>query len=406
MAGLSLSLLLLVGLVAWAVLRDDTYVAGPPGPTAGEAQPALAAAALHDLEDAVDSGDPGAARGLAPAGDRDARALLAAVATNAEDLHVADFSLRYVDEEGGVDADGSWVAAVDVTWRLRGFDDTATRTEVPVRFRADGGRVAVAGIGGGPDGADQRDPVWLTGPLTVRRTPDTLVMVAGPDRDADSYAARARAAVPVVRRVLPDWRSGLVVEVPGSAAALDRALDADPGTYAHIAAVTSTVGGSLAPGAPVHVFVNPDVFGALRPQGAQVVMSHEAVHVATDAATSDMPLWLLEGFADYVALRDVDLPLSTTAGQVARQVRRHGPPAALPGPAEFDTTTTHLGASYESAWLACRLLAETGGEAALVRLYRQVDDGTALEAALRSTFGLGVADLTRRWQEELQDLAS
>ena len=37
-------------------------------------------------------------------------------------------------------------------------------------------------------------------------------------------------------------------------------------------------------------------------------MSHEAVHVATEAARSTMPLWLLEGFADYVALRDVDLP--------------------------------------------------------------------------------------------------
>jgi hypothetical protein len=170
--------------------------------------------------------------------------------------------------------------------------------------------------------------------------------------------------------------------------------------------VTSTVGRSLAADAPVHVFVNPDVFGALRTQGAQVVMSHEAVHVATHAATSDMPLWLLEGFADYVALRDVDLPLSTTAGQVIRQVRRHGPPATLPGAAQFDTTTSHLGASYESAWLVCRLLADTGGEAALVRLYRQVDDGTGLGPALRATFGLGVADLTRRWQGELQDLAS
>ena len=87
----------------------------------------------------------------------------------------------------------------------------------------------------------------------------------------------------------------------------------------------------------MHVFVNPDVFGRLRTAGAQVVMSHEAVHVATDAARSTVPLWLLEGFADYVALRDVDLPISTTAGQIIRQVRRDGVPEALPGPVEFDT---------------------------------------------------------------------
>jgi hypothetical protein len=166
------------------------------------------------------------------------------------------------------------------------------------------------------------------------------------------------------------------------------------------------VDGSVDPDAPVHVFVNPDVFGRLEPRGAQVVMSHEAVHVATDAATSDLPLWLLEGFADYVALRDLDLPLSTTAGQVIDQVRRDGPPDHLPGSAEFDTTTTQLGAAYESAWLACRLLAQTGGEGALLRLYRLVDGGRALGPALRATFAMTPAELTRAWRRSLSDLAA
>jgi hypothetical protein len=232
------------------------------------------------------------------------------------------------------------------------------------------------------------------------------VLVAGSAAQADGYARLAEAAVPVVRRVLPRWRPRLVVEVPASAAALDGALAADPGEYANIAAVTTTVDGSLAPDAPVHVFVNPEVLGRLRPQGAQVVMSHEAVHVATHAATSTLPLWLLEGFADYVALRDVDLPLTTTAGQVIREVRRHGPPDHLPGGPEFDTSTSHLGAAYESAWLACRLLAQRGGEAALVRLYQQVDRGRTLGAALGSTFGLTPRGLTRAWQRSLSDLAA
>jgi hypothetical protein len=242
--------------------------------------------------------------------------------------------------------------------------------------------------------------------VQVRRTPDTLVLAAGSSAQADAYARRAAAAVPVVRRVLPAWRPRLVVEVPTSGAALDRTLAADPGQYANIAAVTTTVDGSVDRGAPMHVFVNPDIFGRLEPQGAQVVMSHEAVHVATRAATSDLPLWLLEGFADYVALRDVDLPLSTTAGQVIRQVRRNGPPDHLPGSAEFDTSATALGAAYESAWLACRLLARSGGEQALVRLYRLVDGGRTLASALRATFGLTPGALTRAWRRSLSDLAA
>jgi hypothetical protein len=134
-------------------------------------------------------------------------------------------------------------------------------------------------------------------------------------------------------------------------------------------------------------------------------MSHETVHVATDAARSTMPLWLLEGFADYVALRDVDLPLATTAGQVIRQVRREGLPDALPGVQEFDTSAPHLGAAYEAAWLACRELADLGGEARLVRFYDAVDDGTPVADALRSTFGLGLGAFTDRWRARLEAAA-
>ena len=402
MAGLSLSLLLVAGLVVWVTLDRRPYEAAPPAGPVAQVRPTLAAQALRRLERAVEDRDARAAGDLAPAGDDRTAALLASVVDNARSLRVRDLTLRYVDEEGALSPDGSWAAAVDATWRFDGFDDAPARAEVTIRFADDGDRVALAGVGGG----DHRAPLWLSAPVQVRRTAGTLVLAAGTPAQADGYARRAAAAVPVVRRVLPGWRPRLVVEVPASAAALDRTLAAEPGQYANIAAVTTTVDGSVDADAPVHVFVNPDVFGRLEPQGAQVVMSHEAVHVATRAATSDLPLWLLEGFADYVALRDVDLPLSTTAGQVIKQVRREGPPAHLPGAAEFDTTTTQLGAAYESAWLACRLLARTGGERALVRLYRLVDGGRELSSSLRATFGLTLGGLTRAWRRSLSDLAA
>lgn len=402
MAGLSLFLLLVVGLLARAQLTSEPYSARPPSTPTGSAQPALATEALHVFERAVTDDDEAAARALAPTGDDRSANLLAAVVRNAHALRVRDFTLRYVDEQGAVSADGSWAAAVDATWAFARFDPAPARAEVLFRFVAGDDRVALAAIGGG----DRRTPVWLAGPVEVRRTPTTLVVVSGSPAQADGYAARAVAAIPVVRRVLPRWRPRLVVEVPGSASGLDQALDAAPGEYAAIAAVTTTVDGSLAPDAPVHVFVNPEVFGGLLPQGAQVVMSHETVHVATNAALSAMPLWLLEGFADYVALRDVHLPLSTTAGQVIRQVRRDGLPRTLPGATEFDTAAPHLGAAYEAAWLACRVVAEQGGEAALVRLYQQVDGGRPLAAALRRSAGLGERELVRDWRDRLAQLAS
>ena len=402
LVGISLVVLVLVGVLAWVALRPGEYLATPPQVEASGPDPGAAAQALRALERAVAAGDRDAALALAPASDRAARELLGAVMDNASALGVRDFSLRYVDETGPVE-DGRWDAAVDMAWRFEGFDQVPVREEVLVGFAADpDGAVGITGFGGG----DRRSPVWLSGALEVRRTPQTLVLVAGTAPAADRYAERAARTVPVVRRVLPEWPGRLVVEVPASETALDRALAAEPGTYANIAAVSASVDGTLTPESPVHVFVNPTLFETLEPVGAQVVLSHEAAHVATGAPVSTgIPLWLLEGFADYVALRDVSLPISTTAGQIIAQVQQEGPPAQLPGATEFDERATHLGAAYESAWIACTLLAERGGEPSLVRLYERVRDGSDLGPALQAELGLTERRLTRLWQARLEELA-
>jgi hypothetical protein len=400
-AGLSLCLLVAVGAVTWTVVDSDPYVA-PEAPSsrdpvdAGEASRTLSA-----LQLAVERGDEAAAESLAPSGDVVAARQLRALADNADGLRVRDLSMRYVDEASAASGDGTWAASVDVTWRFAGFDEAPSNAEVAVRFRRDDGRVDVVGIGG----AEGRTPVWMSGPVAVDRSADTLVLGAGSADRAGEYAKLARAAVTDVRAVLPRWRTGLVVEVPADAASLDRALDAEPGEYAGIAAVTSSTDGSAAPGTPIHVFVNPDIFDRLGGTGAQVVMSHEAVHVATEAPNSAMPQWLVEGFADYVALRDVDLPFSVTAAQIIKQVRRDGAPAALPGQVEFGSTDTHLGAAYESAWLACRVLADRGGEAALVDFYAAMNRGADLGRQLSSRFGWTEQAFVAAWRQRLTDLA-
>jgi hypothetical protein len=386
--------LVLAGLVL--VLRpwsDEQSITVPP-PQRGDRdqRAAWAASALAGVQDAVNGGLDGR---LSPAGK--------VVVDNAAALRVRGFSWRYVDEDEGAQTQGSdtWVADVATTWLFGGFDRVAASTEVSVTFRQSGGSAVIESIGG----HGRRTPLWLAGPVAVRRTPDTLVLAAAGAKVADRYAALATAAVPVVRLVLRDWTGGLVVEVPSTAEGLDEELDAEPGEYAQIAAVTTSVDGSTGRLSPVHVFVNPEVYGSLLPTGAQVVMSHEATHVATHAVSTTMPLWLVEGFADYVALRDVDLPLSKTASQIAAEVRRDGVPHGLPGDDRFGTRTTHLGAVYEAAWLACVTLADLGGEDRLVEFYRAVSGGADPAVAVQRIFGISQASFTERWQERLRDLA-
>lgn len=411
-AGLTLCLLLVVGGVGWAASTPDRHVAGSTGPPTGEttgvSEATGAVRAMERIERAVRRRDAGPVAGLGA--DAAAQERLDAVVTNARDLDVVDFSLRYVEETSPVDAHGRWRAGVEVTWRFAGYDRAVASTETSVDLRTDDAGTRVVALApvdrSGPEAG--RSPVWLGGPVEVASSRTTLVVRAdGPAAgvDAEAYDARAGRAVDVVARVLAGGDRRLVVEVPAGEAGLDAALGVDPGTYGAIAAVTAAVDGAPT-GSPVHVFLNPEVYGQLRARGAQVVMSHEAVHVATRAPDGGaVPLWLLEGFADYVALRDVDLPLSTTAAQLVVQVREDGLPRTLPGRAEFATGATRLVATYEAAWVACLVLAERGGEQALVDLYGTVDDGTPMTRALRAGFGWGEADLTAAWRGRLSDLA-
>jgi hypothetical protein len=397
-AGLSLFLVVVVGVVVWLTQRDTTYHAPLDTPTAPQASAGDAARLLHDLESAVRRHDAaaGSRLGAGPAASR----ALAGVVRNGAALHVAGFSLRYVDQTGGVAPDGSWSADVATSWRFAGFDRRAEHPEVRVRFAPTDGSLRIAAIGGG----GRRSPLWLAGPVQVRRSSDSLVLVAGSAALADRLAGYVRAAVPQVRGVLRSWRGRVVVEMPASQQALERVLAAKPGQYDKIAAVTTTVDGARSRSAPTHVFVNPDVFVPLGATGAQVVITHETTHVATGAATTPAPIWLVEGFADYVALRAQRLPLTTTAARIIALVRRDGRPRRLPGQREFASGAKDLEARYESAWLACRLLADDGGSAALVGFYRAVDSGRPVGPSLRRAFGFGVPALTRQWRTLLSHL--
>ena len=407
MAGLSSFLALLVAASIWLVLRDGPYVAPPPTPPDSQIQPAAGAALLQDLALAVRTGDLDAAAALASSDDADAQEQLRDLVANAEEIGLREVSLRYLDERGGLDSEGEWPATATLSLRFAGFDTGLATSEVQVAFSVapsavDDDSVSIAALGGPASVPRAATPVWFTDRVAVRRTPQTLVVAV--DR-AGRYSEMARSAVRVVQRVLRDWPGGLVVEVPASAAGVDAALGVEPGTFGNVAGVTATVDGTGSSRAPVHVFLNPERIGELRPAGAQVVVSHEAAHVALDATSSSLPVWLAEGFADYVALRDVTLPLTTTAGQIIRQVRREGTPRALPSDADFDDASEYFGAAYEASWLACRLLAERFGEGRLLRFYRQADGADEFAPLFRRTFGLTEQQFTQQWRTALSDLA-
>ncbi len=328
---------------------------------------------------------------------------------NLRALGVVELDSRYVAAEAGLSLgqqsrlDGdAWTAGVEVSYALDGYDASPARMTVSYTFVRRGERVLIVDV---QPATGERAPIWLLGPLAVRTSERTLVAATSPAQ-AKRVDRHLRQAVTDVGAVLPSWRGALVAYVPETTPQLESVLAAAPGSYDDIAAVTTTVDGSDQQGAPVAIVVNAPVFDRLGPIGSHVVIGHESTHAATNAAVVGMPLWVAEGFADYVGVGSVDVPTSVAARVVIRDVRRNGVPRALPSNDDFSAGQADLELAYEQAWLANRLIATEYGERNLVRFYRAV---VARPADLVGAFeDLGTTEeaLTADWRRSLQVLAA
>jgi hypothetical protein len=302
-------------------------------------------------------------------------------------------------------------AQVELRYRIRGYDtepitapEYLTFTEHHGRWRLDGQAVTTDGTAGGAPAAAQ---LWDFGPVHAVHGRHSLVLGLGDRAALRGYAADADRAVPAVDAVWPGrWSRRLVLEVPGSLTQMARLLAATPATYRGIAAVTTGETGGAAPAD--RVIVNPDAFRELSALGRHVVVTHEATHVATRPYTTPRtPLWLSEGFADWVGYRGTGRTPARTAPELHSDVHAGRVPRGLPADADFATTRTGLPQAYEKAWLACRLIARRYGTARLTRLYRTVGRGGAVQrtggdgtvdAAMRRVLGVGLGRFTEAWR--------
>jgi hypothetical protein len=124
-------------------------------------------------------------------------------------------------------------------------------------------------------------------------------------------------------------------------------------------------------GSADRVVVNAAAFSAFGPLGRRVVLTHEVTHVATRATSVvDTPLWMQEGFADYVAYRDTGLSRGVIAADALRLVRAGRTPWHLPSAQDFDPSRSRIAPAYAEAWLAMDLIARSGGPREVVAFYR------------------------------------
>ncbi|WP_433021751.1 hypothetical protein [Kribbella sp. CA-294648] len=425
----------LVGVAGFAGLRKIADAPADPGaqgtsvqtPSAEKSTPDEAAegvrraaagqAVLQKMADAIeeerkasflDTIDP-------KAGDFDTQART--IYSNLGKLPLTTFQLRYVgDDPGALTPDRrselggseSWLAQVEVSWQLTGFDTKPARETLPVTFVTRDGTTYAASFSD-RFVAGQRRPIWAMGGIEVAKGERSLVISLDSQADADDYAAVTDRAVESVTEVWgKNWKQKAVVYLPAKQSEMESVLGAQPGTYTQIAAVTMAELDTPQVGAPLRIVANPKLFEELGKQGRRIVLTHETTHVASVATASPVPLWLAEGFADYVAFDAVSVQDESAAKELFKAVRAGKVPKALPSPEAFAASSTELPLAYESGWLACRLISEREGQSKLVKFYRAVHASkspTGLADAFRTVLGTTEQEFTADWQKYLKRLA-
>ncbi|MFF7973771.1 hypothetical protein [Streptomyces sp. NPDC007905] len=256
------------------------------------------------------------------------------------------------------------------------------------------------------------EQLWDQGTVTAVQGAHSLVLGTGRSAgDLRAYARLADRAVPVVSRAWgTDWTRRIVVLVPRTLEGMAALLGSPASSYRGIAAVTTGEAGGAGRTPADRVVVNPEAYAMLGSVGKQVVLTHEATHVATRAHTdAATPLWLSEGYADWIGYLGTGRTPTEAAPELARAVRDGHVPSALPADADFGFSSepTHLAQAYEGGWLACRMIAGHWGDARLGAFYRAVgahaQRAGAVEEALKKVLGSTPGAFTAEWRAYVRD---
>lgn len=362
------------------------------------------------------------ARWLQPIKGTPLRAQQDQVLSRLRAMHAGTFRVREVTEvvppvAAPAGTSVKWDARVTLDYRLAGFDSAPRTFSVDLTLQADPGRPDAASITAWRP--HDRPQPWDLDRLMVSRTSAALVLVVGARSRLDEVVRRAAIASQRVRGVLGHVQPSVWV-APATDADAAHLLGRQVADLAEVAAATD---GPIGPGEPAgadRIILIPRAWSSLQPEGRDVVMTHELTHATVRRQTTrEVPLWLSEGLAEFVAYNAVALPEPDLVGPALAQVRRTGLPSSFPTDSDFDPTAKRLPVSYGLSLLAVRALAGQEGSAALVRFYlaaagaRPVptahlgDPELIVDDMLHSVLGTSRGSLVKAWRARIEkDLRS
>ena len=154
------------------------------------------------------------------------------------------------------------------------------------------------------------------------------------------------------------------------------------------------------------IVVNTDNVVRYNDLNLQILLTHEMTHVATRTLGDAVPLLLVEGFADWAALKPVGLPFEATRPALDAAVDNRRFDGDLP--TDLDFRGPEAAVAYDEGSAFCLWVVNTYGAGKLQALYRKFrgsgetgDD--ELDRGFRSVLGVSRETAERRWAAWVSD---
>jgi hypothetical protein len=291
--------------------------------------------------------------------------------------------------------DRVYLPEVEARYRFKGQDRRPVLGRVFYTFvqTSSGWRIANQGEAGRQD-----VEIWDSGPVRTLRSARSLVVYhPGSEALAGRLLQAAERAYGQVEATWPSrWDRKVVILVPRDEAEAERLVARDLSRVAALVHAQSSNGRTLGN----RLVVNASKLPGYDPLNLQLVITHEMTHVATYTLGDGVPLLLVEGFADYTALRPHRLSLAESRPVLAGQVEEGRFTGRLPSNGDLLGRNTPL--AYDAASSFCQWVADSFGEQRLRELYRVLAVSSApgaanLDRGLRRVLGLSRRAAEARW---------
>lgn len=308
---------------------------------------------------------------------------------NLGELPLDTVELRLGDEDDmtRVAAEGDYQLPVELTLQLEGYDEHPVTQPQVYTFAAEGDELLLTSDRNVQSDAlsGWRPAPWDVTAIEVRsRGPVLGVFDASTVESAGHVIEQITEAVSDLDGVVPTWSEKVVAYLIEDVGALDKMSLMDVSGTAGVAFTLPRRPGSDRVAAQ-RLALNPAAIDGSA--ASALTIRHEVAHVALGELDDYSPTWLVEGSAQYLALRST--PIDLVRFEYAAFVADH-PRLPLSSGRDFYQVEPVL--NYNAAAVVCTYLGETRGPATLWSLMRafereRIVSQADIEGVLRAELG-------------------